>query len=158
MMFVKKKAPRIPGAFLKRVVFQILRHIFAEHLAQPLDGEPRPFTGTAIDEPGAPANARTLANSLRRITLDDANSSQNPAVLRHPNGDPFSLSNRLRGGDTVQNTVGVLGYDFSLYRIFPTGAAEYTAANPRPASPETVGGNLRVAAMNTLNYLRTQLC
>ena len=28
-------------------------------LAQPLAGETRPFTGTAIDEPGAPANTRT---------------------------------------------------------------------------------------------------
>jgi predicted extracellular nuclease len=124
-------------------------------IALPLDGESRPFTGTAIDEPGAPANARTLANSLRRITLDDANSAQNPAVLRHPNGEPFSLTNRFRGGDTVQNTVGVLGYDFSLYRIFPTGPAEYTAANPRPAAPEPVGGTVRVAAMNTLNYFVT---
>ena len=120
-------------------------------LALPLDGESRPFTGTAIGEPGEDANARTLANSLRRITLDDANSSQNPAVLRHPNGDPFSLSNRFRGGDTVTNTVGVLGFDFSLYRIFPTGLAEYTPANPRPPSPEPVGGTVRVAAMNTLN-------
>ncbi len=124
-------------------------------LALPLDGEPRPFTGTAIDAPGAAANARTLANSLRRITLDDAQSAQNPPVLRHPNGQPFSLANRFRGGDTVQNAVGVLGYDFSLYRIFPTGPADYTAANPRPAAPEPVGGSLRVAAMNTLNYFVT---
>jgi predicted extracellular nuclease len=124
-------------------------------LALPLEGEPRPFSGTAIDEPGAAANARTLANSLRRITLDDAQSAQNPPVLRHPNGDPFSLANRFRGGDTVQNAVGVLGFDFSLYRIFPTGPADYTAENPRPAEPEPVGGNLRVAAMNTLNFFVT---
>ena len=124
-------------------------------IALPLDGEPRPFTGTALDEPGAPANARTLANSLRRITLDDNVSAQNPAILRHPNGAPFSLANRFRGGDMVTNTVGVLGFDFSLYRIFPTGPAEYAAANPRPASPEPVGGSLRVAAMNTLNYFIT---
>lgn len=124
-------------------------------LALPLDGEPRPFTGTALDEPGAAANARTLANSLRRITLDDAQSAQNPPVLRHPNGDPFSLANRFRGGDTVQNAVGVLGFDFSLYRIFPTGPAGYTAENPRPAEPEPVGGAVRVAAMNTLNFFVT---
>ncbi len=124
-------------------------------IALPLDGETRPFTGTAIDEPGAPANARTLANSLRRITLDDAVSAQNPVSLRHPNGDPFSLSNRFRGGDTVENTVGVLGFDFSLYRVFPTGPAEYVAVNPRPDSPEPVGGSLRVAAMNTLNFFVT---
>lgn len=124
-------------------------------LALPLDGEPRPFSGTAIDEPGAAANARTLANNLRRITLDDSQSAQNPPVLRHPNGNPFSLTNLFRGGDTVQNAVGVLGFDFSLYRIFPTGPADYTSVNPRPAAPEPVGGSIRVAAMNTLNFFVT---
>jgi uncharacterized protein len=124
-------------------------------LALPLSGETRPFTGTAIDEPGAQANARTLANSLSRITLDDAQSAQNPTTLRHPNGLAFSLSNRFRGGDTVQNTIGVLGYDFGLYRVVPTGPADYTPVNPRPASPEPVGGTVRVAAMNTLNFFVT---
>jgi hypothetical protein len=124
-------------------------------LAQPLAGEIRPFTGTAIDEPGAPANARTLANSLSRITLDDAQSAQNPSTLRHPNGLPFSLSNRFRGGDTVTNAVGVLGFDFSLYRIVPTGPADYAAVNPRSAAPEPVGGSVRVAALNTLNFFIT---
>ncbi|MFZ5884903.1 MAG: ExeM/NucH family extracellular endonuclease [Chloroflexota bacterium] len=124
-------------------------------LALPLPGETRPFTGTAIEEPGAAALARTLANSLSRITLDDAQSAQNPATLRHPNGLPFSLSNRFRGGDIVTNATGILGYDFSLYRIIPTGPADYTAVNPRPAAPEPVGGTLRIAAMNTLNYFLT---
>lgn len=124
-------------------------------LAQPLAGETRPFTGTAIDEPGVAANARAAANALSRITLDDVQSAQNPSVLRHPNGLPFTLANKFRGGDTVQNTVGVLGFDFSLYRIYPTGPAAYTAANPRPAAPEPVGGTVRVAAMNTLNFFVT---
>jgi uncharacterized protein len=124
-------------------------------IALPLDGEPRPLTGTAIDAPGAAANARTLANSLRRITLDDGLGAQNPAVLRHPNGLPFGLNNSFRGGDTVTNTVGVLGYDFNVYRIQPTAAADYVAANPRSPAPEPVGGSLRVAAMNTLNFFLT---
>jgi predicted extracellular nuclease len=124
-------------------------------LANPLDGESRPFSGTAIDAPGPAANARTLANSLSRITLDDNQSAQNPPLLRHPNGLPFSLANLFRGGDHVQNAVGVLGWDFNLYRIFPTGPADYTATNPRPAAPEAVGGSIRVAAMNTLNFFVT---
>jgi uncharacterized protein len=124
-------------------------------LALPLPGESRAFTPTAIDEPGAPAQARALANSLRRITLDDGRGDQNPDVLRHPNGAAFTLNNRFRGGDTVANTVGVLGFDFSLYRIQPTGPADYAAVNPRPAAPEPVGGNVRVAAMNTLNFFLT---
>jgi hypothetical protein len=87
--------------------------------------------------------------------LDDGLGSQNPAPLRHPNGDAFSLTNRFRGGDTVTNSVGVLGFDFSLYRIQPTVAAEYAAVNPRPASAEPVGGTVRAAAMNTLNFFVT---
>jgi predicted extracellular nuclease len=124
-------------------------------LALPLPGETRAFTPTAIVEPGPAAQARALANSLSRITLDDAVSAQNPSLLRHPNGAPFSLTNRFRGGDAVQNAVGVLGFDFSLYRIFPTGPADHTAVNPRPAAPPPVGGDLRVAAMNTLNFFLT---
>ncbi len=124
-------------------------------LAQPLAGESRPFTGTAIDAPGAAANARTLANSRSRITLDDVQSVQNPPALRHPDGSPFTLMHLFRGGDTVQNAVGVLGFDFGLYRIYPTGPADYTSVNPRPASPEAVGGSFRVAAMNTLNFFVT---
>lgn len=124
-------------------------------LALPLAGESRPFTPTAIDEPGAPAQARALANSLRRITLDDGLGIQNPSLVRHPNGGNFALNNRFRGGDTVQNTVGVLGFDFDLYRIQPTAPADYTAVNSRPPAPEAVGGNVRVAAMNTLNFFLT---
>jgi len=130
-------------------------------LALPLAGESRPFTGTALDEPGAPALARALANSLRRITLDDGLGAQNPVSLRHPNGAPFSitpppLGNRFRGGDTVQNAVGVMDYSFGLYRIQPTAPAVYTAVNLRPVAPDPVGNsNLRVAAMNTLNFFIT---
>jgi len=124
-------------------------------LALPLPGETRPFTPTLLEQPGAPAQARALTNSLSRITLDDGLGVQNPSVLRHPNGLPFALDNRFRGGDLVQNAIGVLGYDFGLYRIQPTAAADYIAANPRPPAPEEVGGSLRVAAMNTLNFFIT---
>jgi len=124
-------------------------------IALPLAGETRPFTGTLIDEPGAPALAREEANSLRRITLDDTLGTQNPAILRHPNGATFDLTNRFRGGDTLTNTVGVLGYDFGVYRIQPTAGAQYTSLNPRPAAPEAVGGTIRLAAMNTLNFFVT---
>lgn len=124
-------------------------------LALPLEGESRAFTPTSIDEPGVSAIARAYQNSLRRITLDDVQSAQNPATLRHPNGQPFSLTNLFRGGDLVQNAIGVLGYDFSLYRIMPTGPADYTEVNPRPQAPEAVGGSLQIAAMNTLNYFLT---
>ncbi len=124
-------------------------------LALPLEGEDRPFTGTAVDEPGPDAVARNLANSLSRITLDDIQSAQNPEFLRHPDGTQFTLANLFRGGDTVANATGVLGWDFSLYRIFPTAGAEHTEVNPRPAAPADVKGDLVVAAQNTLNFFLT---
>ncbi len=122
-------------------------------LALPLPGESRPFAGTALDEPGAAAVARVAANSLRRITLDDGLSAQNPTSLRHPNGTSFSLTNSFRGGDSVTNTVGVMGYDYSLYRVYPTGPATYSAVNPRPMP--ALGGTLRVASLNASNYFLT---
>jgi predicted extracellular nuclease len=124
-------------------------------LALPLDGETRPFTPTAVEEPGPDALQRAQDNLLRRITLDDNRAGSNPTVLRHPNGDPFALDNLFRGGDLVTDTTGVLNFDFSLYRIQPTAAATYTQTNPRPAAPEPVGGRLEIAAMNTLNFFLT---
>jgi hypothetical protein len=124
-------------------------------LALPLEGESRHFTPTSVVEPGDPAIDRLAEYLLRRITLDDGLSVQNPEFTRHPNGDGFGLDNTFRGGDTVANTVGVLGFDFSLYRIQPTAPADYTAANARPDAPEEVDGDLRVAAMNTLNFFIT---
>jgi len=124
-------------------------------LALPLEGESRHFTPTSVVEPGDPAIDRLAEYLLRRITLDDGLSVQNPEFTRHPNGDGFGLDNTFRGGDTVANTVGVLGFDFSLYRIQPTAPADYTSVNPRPETPEDVGGDLKVASMNMLNFFVT---
>ena len=124
-------------------------------LGLPRDGEKRLITPTVVEKPGAAANLRAADNALRQITLDDGLGIQNPPVLRHPNGMPFSLDNRFRGGDTVQNVTGVLGFDFSVYRIQPTAPAEYVAANPRPDAAPAVGGSIRVASMNTLNFFLT---
>ena len=144
---------RLPQALVISEYFNYDR--FGEMvLGLPLDGESRLMTPTAIESPGADAAARAQANLLRRITLDDARSAQNPTFLRHPNGDPYSLVNRFRGGDLVQEVTGVLGFDFSLYRIFPTAAAVHTSTNLRADAPQRVG-QLRVAGINALNYFLT---
>jgi len=124
-------------------------------LAQPLDDLERPFQPTSYVEPGPAVDPVADAIERSRITLDDARSSQNPDPARHPNGAEFTLDNRFRGGDTVQNAVGVLDYRFGKYRIQPTQDADYTLENPRPAAPEDVGGSLTVAGFNVLNYFTT---
>ncbi|WP_395726974.1 ExeM/NucH family extracellular endonuclease [Nakamurella sp.] len=125
-------------------------------LGLPQDGQSRLFTPTAVADPGPPAQALAADNALRRITLDDGSTTQNPAVLRHPgNGEPFGLTNRFRGGDTLTGVTGVVDETFGTYRIQPTAPASYTPANPRPAAPPAVGGSVKVAGLNVLNYFLT---
>lgn len=116
----------------------------------------RQYQPTAVEEPGTSAAAAVAqANALSRITLDDGRSFSNPDPAIHPNGAEFTLLNRFRGGDTVQNVTGVMDYGFGLYRIQPTEGADYTAANPRPTDAPDVGGSMQVAAFNVLNYFTT---
>lgn len=111
----------------------------------------RQYQGSQVAEPGTDAQAVAAANALARITLDDGRSSQNPVPLRHPNGDDFSLTNTFRGGDQVSNVIGVLGEGFG-YRIQPTDGADFEVKNPRPTSIEDVGGDVKVATFNVLNF------
>ena len=124
-------------------------------IALPFDGEDRHHTPTAVVEPGPAAVALQNEIALRRITLDDGLSVQNPPFTRHPNGQEFTLVNRFRGGDTVTETVGVIDHSFGLYRIQPTDAAVYAAMNTRPEAPDDVGGELTVSSFNVLNYFLT---
>ncbi|MFV8819890.1 ExeM/NucH family extracellular endonuclease [Haliea sp. E17] len=125
-------------------------------LAQPLAGEARAMTPTAVEQPNSAGYfERADLNARSRITLDDGRTASNPDPARHPNGGEFTLDNRFRGGDLLTGTSGVMHYAFDLYRVQPTQGASYTAANPRPASAPAVGGEFRVAAFNVLNYFTT---
>ena len=115
----------------------------------------RQFQPTATYEPGSPEADQLLAdNLLARIKLDDGNSSQNPDPALHPNGAIFDMSNLFRGGDQLLNLTGVVDYNFGEYKIQPVGA-EYLPSNPRTAQPDGVGGGLKVASFNVLNYFTT---
>ncbi len=115
----------------------------------------RRLTPTAEFEPGPDAIQAAQEFLLNRITLDDGRSNQNPDPAIHPNGLDFDLTNLFRGGDTVENVTGVMDYAFGLYRIQPTQGADYTNVNPRTPLPDDVGGRLKVASFNVLNYFTT---
>lgn len=115
----------------------------------------RHLTPTAEFEPGPDAIQAAQNFLLDRITLDDGRSAQNPDPAIHPNGNVFDLNNLFRGGDTVQNVTGVMDYSFGLYRVQPTQGADYTSVNVRTAQPDAVGGNIKVASFNVLNYFTT---
>lgn len=125
-------------------------------VAKPLDGQDRLWTPTSVVEPGPDAVALAAEYAERRITIDDANSRQNPSSVPHPgNGEPFSLENRFRGGDTVAGVQGVVEHTFGRYRVQPTAYGEYAATNPRPTGAPSVGGTVTVASFNVLNYFLT---
>jgi len=118
---------------------------------------------TQITTPGTLANAVQAANDLNRILLDDERNAQNPdPVIFARNGLTLTAANTLRGGDTVSNVVGVMTYGRGspsvgpdAYRVRPTGPVTFTIGNPRPVAPPAVGGSLRVASANLLNYFNT---
>ena len=97
-------------------------------------------------------------NARSRIILDDGSSIQNA------NPTPFfAADNTLRSGDTVSGVIGVIDYGLATnfvdgpsdYKIHPTEPLVFNRDNPRTASPQAVGGNIRVGSFNVLNYFTT---
>lgn len=106
---------------------------------------------TNVTTPGASAIAMQAANDLKRITLDDGSTTQNPDPVDYP-APGLSFINTLRSGDTVTGVTGVMDYSSSVYRVHATVTPSWVHANPRTSGPSTVGGTLRVASFNVLNY------
>jgi len=134
----------------------------------------RLFNPTQIVAPGASANALQNQNNHRRIIIDDgstlARAGFDPPARLYPQDDPstavddpgLSAVNTLRAGDRVNESsqgsvpiVGVLDHRFGAYRIHPTGPIFFNHANLRPSAPGAVGGTLRVASFNVLNFFTT---
>jgi predicted extracellular nuclease len=106
---------------------------------------------TNVVAPGAAANALQAANDLNRILLDDGLSIQNPDPVKYPSPG-LTAYNTLRSGDSVTNLVGVVDYAAASYRVHATQAPGFVATNARSATPAYVGGSLKVASFNVLNY------
>ncbi|MDO8962283.1 MAG: ExeM/NucH family extracellular endonuclease [Methylophilus sp.] len=124
-----------------------------------LSAQGRMIKPTNIYEAGSP-EAILLAddNARHRITLDDGSSAQNPNPI------PFiGQDNTLRAGDVAQTITGVIDHGLITasstgprdYKIHPTVTPVFARENPRLATPLTVGGNIKVASFNVLNYFTT---
>ena len=125
----------------------------------------RPFQFTHDNAPSVAGNAAFLADlNMRRIYLDDNNDNQNDAVSGPQNNEPYpypepglSVTNRLRGGDTITGMTGVLHWAFNAWQVRPVPDEDYTftPVNPRPAGGPDVDGRLLVSSYNVLNYFTT---
>ncbi|MEL6261405.1 MAG: ExeM/NucH family extracellular endonuclease [Cyanobacteria bacterium J06626_6] len=93
--------------------------------------------------------------SRRQIIVDDGSLQQNPETLFGRGGQPLSASNPLRGGDTVTDLTGVLSFDFDSYRLQINEGIDFQPASIRSATPQPVGGSLKVASLNVLNFFTT---
>ncbi len=137
-------------------------------------GRPRAFTEfSAPNVAGYTAYLDQLAR--RRVLLDDDNNTQESFLtspdglqaIYHPRANGgLSVGTQgtdfFRGGDLVNGLTGVLdfsnpGAGVASWRVRPTAAtpATFTVANPRPATPPVVGGAIKVAGANLLNYFTT---
>ena len=123
---------------------------------------------TNIALPGPDAAAVQAANDPNRIIVDDEQNNQNPDPIRFGRGgNPLSAANTLRGGDTATGLVGVMTYTWAgnsasgnAYRLRPInalngGIPNFQPANLRPTAAPGVGGSLKVASFNVLNYFLT---
>ncbi|GIE78973.1 multifunctional nuclease/2',3'-cyclic-nucleotide 2'-phosphodiesterase/5'-nucleotidase/3'-nucleotidase [Actinoplanes philippinensis] len=117
---------------------------------------------TDIARPGSDAaNAQKAANKAGRILLDDARTTNLASAGLPPTY--ITKDEPLRVGDTVEKFgAGVLSYGFSEWRLQPATPVDantpavsrttFKASNPRTAAPAEVGGDIRVASFNVLNY------
>lgn len=108
---------------------------------------------------GYQAHLENIAS--RNITIDDGLTIQNPDPIIYP-APQLNANNTLRMGDTVTGLTGNVrfsrgsgGSGDETYRIIPTESPNFVNENLRPATPEDVGGRLKVATLNVLNYFTT---
>lgn len=108
--------------------------------------------------PGAAAQALARENARRAIVLDDGSASQFPVPV-----PDLGEEGTVRAGDTVDEIAGVIDYGLAsaragghgTWKIHPVRPVAFVRANPRPAVPPGVGGDLRVAAANVDNFFST---
>jgi len=109
-------------------------------------GGPLPEPTEATD-PGQDARAVAAANLAQQIVLDDGRSGTQQRPVRYL--DPGQT---LRVGAGLAELTGVLSFAFERWRVQPTEPVTFAAANARPESAPYVGGDLRIASFNVLNY------
>ncbi len=118
---------------------------------------------TETERPGAAADAIAASNAARRLLLDDGKNNQVTGATQ-----PYlTAAAPVRVGDGVSfhGLAYVLSYGFDKWRLQPTvpidsttpadAKAGFTGTNPRPATPADVGGDVRLATFNVLNYFTT---
>lgn len=107
-------------------------------------------TGTTFTGAGNVGAVQAAQNVIDRgfILLDDTRTSA------WPDPAPWAdVAGTLRNGSTVNDLTGVIHYSYGEYKLEPVAPVLFQHAE-RPVVP-AVGGSLRAAAFNVLNYFTT---
>ncbi|GAA1869305.1 ExeM/NucH family extracellular endonuclease [Actinomadura bangladeshensis] len=112
-------------------------------------GEVTVSAGGRLFQPTDGHGSTQAGNDARKLLVDDGSNVQNPDTI------PYTDPRVLRIGDSTQGLTGVLNYGFGEYRLEPTRTAHFADTNPARKKPRHVGGDVRVASFNTLNWFTT---
>ncbi|QKG21432.1 ExeM/NucH family extracellular endonuclease [Actinomadura verrucosospora] len=112
-------------------------------------GEITVSAGGRLFQPTDGHGSTQAGNDARQLLVDDGSNVQNPATI------PYTDPRVLRIGDTTAGLTGVLTYQYGAYALQPTRTAHFADDNPEPKKPQAVGGDVRVASFNTLNWFTT---
>ncbi len=110
----------------------------------------RQFVPTQLHPPGEEARKLAEDNTRNRIWLDDASLAQFPGKIAWL---PVALSNDApyRLGTRLAQVHGVLDERVGSYRIHVL-QPPVTEQAPRPKTPPLLGGTLKIASFNMLNW------
>ena len=111
-----------------------------------LSAPDRIFIPTDTALPGAEAAAALDLINRSTVIIDDGSTAQTPVPI------PFvGPDGSMRLGEMAEDIVGVMTCNFGCHKLEPVGDVAF-AGNPRPDDPDDVGGNVKVASYNVLNY------
>lgn len=121
------------------------------------DGRLRQFTqDNAPSADGFAAHREEIA--ARSLVLDDGMdgfiNGEFPLEIIDGNDGVLTAADSFRMGDEISNVTGVVRFGFDEYRL-DDATGDYAQANPRPETPEDIGGAFKVASLNVLNYFTT---
>ncbi|ELR97446.1 ExeM/NucH family extracellular endonuclease [Gloeocapsa sp. PCC 73106] len=140
-----------------------------------LSQDGRLFQFTNSNTPSRAGFARYSRDiASRTILLDDDLILQNPNPIIYPSPQ-LSSTNTVRGGDEVNGLTGNVRFGAGgfnrpssgtnaglqqaqgdwIYRIIPSETPEFEVVNPRPQTPDPVGGDLKVGIFNVENLFTT---
>ncbi|MFK7881176.1 ExeM/NucH family extracellular endonuclease [Roseobacter sp.] len=112
----------------------------------------------------AEIEALALSNAESRLIIDDSATGSNPDVYRllaGTDGNPANPTTfdasapQLRLGTELGTIEGIMDFEFGAFRLQVSEPLDTIDANPRPTVVPEVGGDLKVASFNVLNYFTT---